>query len=282
MARYWFEHLKHGGDADPTGPGGVPNQEPTSAGEKFIPLDWQISVKSGLFRTRQEYLSALRSYCLTLGEQRLSAALQGDVERILRMVRTLDEVNVMIDHFTGRLVDWYSTVDPSFTRKDHLLRERALLARLRKGEEEIFLSCVEEGERLLSLRTVLSREVSRQAETLYPNCSALVGGLVAARLIARAGGLDRLAKMSATTIQVLGAENALFSHLHAGTPPPKHGIIYQHKRVHAAPRDVRGRVARVLAGRLALAARLDYYRKTRDDTFIQESQLRIDRAGVRS
>jgi nucleolar protein 56 len=252
------------------------------SGESIFPPDWRMTIDRGLFTTREEYLSTLRSLCLALGELRLSTALQEGDLRIISMVRTLDEISVMINHFTERLADWYSTVNPAFTRKDPVMRERALLARMKEGGDTIFLSCVEGDERLLSLRTALSREVSREAESRYPNCSALVGGLVAARLVARAGGLAHLAQMSSATIQVLGAESALFSHLHAGTPPPRHGIIYQHRRVHAAPRDLRGKVARVLAGRVALAARLDYYRETLDSTFIRESQARIDRAGKRS
>lgn len=124
------------------------------------------------------------------------------------------------------------------------------------------------------------REVSARADEVMPNVSALIGGLVAARLLSRAGGLSELARMPGSTIQVLGSEQALFSHLRAGTPPPKHGIIFQHRRVHNAPKEVRGRVARVLAAKLAIAARLDYYRGVLVPEFIEEAQARIDAAGV--
>jgi nucleolar protein 56 len=284
MAQYWFEWVAEvGGDLST-----LDIQEWSAwldgragAGEPSSPPDWETTVERGLFTSRGEYLSVLRTLCLALGEQRVSASLQEGDERILSMVRTLDELSSMANHLTERLVDWYATIDPAFTRKEPAMREGALLSRIKEGGDAVFLSCVEEGQRLLSLRNTLSREVYREAEACYPNCSALLGGLVAARLIARAGGLSRLARMSSATIQVLGAESALFSHLHAGTPPPKHGIIYQHRRVHTAPRNQRGKVARVLASRVALAARLDYYRGTLDPEFIRESQNRIDRAGAR-
>jgi nucleolar protein 56 len=108
-----------------------------------------------------------------------------------------------------------------------------------------------------------------------------VGGLVAARLMTLAGGLPDLARLPASSIQVLGARGALFSHLTGGTPPPKHGIIYQHLRVHNAPRGVRGRVARAVAARLAIAARIDRYRGTPDPEFIAESDRMIGAAGGR-
>ena len=135
-------------------------------------------------------------------------------------------------------------------------------------------------DRLARVRGRLMREVSTRADEIMPNVSALIGGLVAARLLSRAGGLSALAKMPGSTIQVLGSEQALFSHLRGGTPPPKHGIIFQHRRVHNAPREIRGRVARVLSAKLAIAARLDYFRGTLAPEFIDDAQKRIDEAGV--
>jgi len=83
-------------------------------------------------------------------------------------------------------------------------------------------------------------------EEVAPNIKALAGSLLGARLIALAGGLQNLAKMPASTIQVLGAEKALFRALKTGTRPPK-------------KKWQRGKIARVLAGKLAIAARTDAY-----------------------
>jgi nucleolar protein 56 len=71
--------------------------------------------------------------------------------------------------------------------------------------------------------------------------------------------LVNLAKMPASTIQVLGAEKALFRSLKTGTRPPKHGIIFQHTLIHEAKRWQRGKMARALAGKLAIAARTDAF-----------------------
>jgi nucleolar protein 56 len=88
-----------------------------------------------------------------------------------------------------------------------------------------------------------------------------------ARLIEEAGGLKRLARKPSGTVQVLGAENALFAHLQGRGPSPKHGVIYTHPAVRHAPRSERGSVARVLAGKLTIAARIDHYRGTLDEAF---------------
>jgi len=68
-----------------------------------------------------------------------------------------------------------------------------------------------------------------------------------------------LAKMPASTIQVLGAEKALFRSITTGARPPKHGLIFQHTCIHGSKRWLRGKIARVFAGRLAIAARTDAF-----------------------
>jgi len=96
-------------------------------------------------------------------------------------------------------------------------------------------------------------------EELAPNIRAVAGALLGARMIAIAGGLQNLAMRPASTIQVLGAEKALFRSLKTGARPPKHGLIFQHTLLHDAKRWQRGKIARVIAGKLAIAARADVF-----------------------
>jgi nucleolar protein 56 len=96
-------------------------------------------------------------------------------------------------------------------------------------------------------------------EEVAPNTNAIAGPLLGARLIAVAGGLRNLAKMPASTIQVLGAEKALFRALRTGTRPPKHGLIFQHSLLHEAKPWQRGKVARGLAGKISIATRVDAF-----------------------
>ena len=135
-------------------------------------------------------------------------------------------------------------------------------------------------EQLAAARTDLAKEVSARANQVMPNTSALIGGLVAARLMSGAGGLLPLSRLPASAIQVLGARTALFAHLRTKSPSPKHGIIFQHRRVHNAPKERRGKVARALAGKLAIAARLDYFRGVAVPEFLDRAQAHIDRIGT--
>ena len=112
---------------------------------------------------------------------------------------------------------------------------------------------------LFEERGNLERYIGELMDEVAPSTSVLAGATLGARLIAIAGGLMNLAKMPSSTIQVLGAEKALFRALTTGARPPKHGIIFQHTCIHGSNRWLRGKIARVFAGRLAIAARTDAF-----------------------
>jgi nucleolar protein 56 len=109
------------------------------------------------------------------------------------------------------------------------------------------------------LRKNMDNYVDTTMEEMAPNVRAVAGALLGARLIAIAGSLQNLAMRPASTIQVLGAEKALFRSLKTGARPPKHGLIFQHTLLHDAKRWQRGKIARVIAGKLAIAARADAF-----------------------
>ena len=115
-----------------------------------------------------------------------------------------------------------------------------------------------------SMRDSLNGYVESQMKKVAPNVAEVAGATIGARLMAKAGGLDRLAVLPASTIQILGAEKALFRSLRTGARPPKHGILFQHQAVHTAPKWQRGKIARTLANKIAIAARVDYYRGSED------------------
>lgn len=117
---------------------------------------------------------------------------------------------------------------------------------------------------LNTMRGGLNDYVESQMKKVAPNVSDVAGATIGARLMAKAGGLDRLAILPASTIQILGAEKALFRSLRTGARPPKHGILFQHQAVHMAPKWQRGKIARTLANKIAIAARVDYYRGSED------------------
>jgi len=254
--------------------------------DNFVPLNWEQAVACGVCRDRAEYLSLLQRVCIAGSEQGIRERYaSGDIE-LLQMVRTLDEMDTVTNLLSERVADWYQIRHPSFSRKYRrtpahvLVRSIAERGRERGGGGGALNRVAQEIAGLAEARTALAKEVSARACDVMPNTSALIGGLVAARLLSCAGGLKELSRLPGSAIQVLGARTALFAHIRTKAPAPKHGIIFQHRRVHNAPREVRGRVARVLAAKLAIAARIDYYRGRAEPAFLEDAQAKIDRAGA--
>ena len=126
-------------------------------------------------------------------------------------------------------------------------------------EEDLksILSLADEVITLSEYRTQLAEYLSNRMQAIAPNVTALLGDLVGAKLIAHAGNLLNLAKMPASTIQLLGAEKALFRALKAKHDTPKYGLLFHASLVGQAPMKFKGKIARVLGAKAALCLRVD-------------------------
>ena len=120
------------------------------------------------------------------------------------------------------------------------------------------------------LRKILAQQIEEMMEKIAPNIKELLTATVGARLMAKAGSLQKLSVMPASTIQIIGAEKALFRSLKTGAPPPKHGILFQHPILHSAPKWQRGKMARAIASKVAIAGRIDLFRNGEKDLHISE------------
>jgi len=215
---------------------------------------------------------------------------------IAQAVQALDDLDKTLNLFVGRIREWYGLHFPELSRlldkhetylrlvhrlgkrenftlesleKENLPRSKASqVARAAKTSmgANFYDADMEQIQRmcghildLYNARADLEKYIEEVMREVAPNTSALTGATLGARLIAIAGGLENLAKMPASTMQVLGAEKALFRSLTTGARPPKHGIIFQHSLVHGAKRWHRGKIARAFAGRLAIAVRTDAF-----------------------
>jgi nucleolar protein 56 len=105
----------------------------------------------------------------------------------------------------------------------------------------------------------LTKYLEGLAKETVPNLSAVAGSLMAARLLTLAGGLDKISRLPSSTLQLLGAEKALFRHLRGEGKAPKYGILFGHVHVQKAHKEMKGKVARAIAAKLTLAARMDRY-----------------------
>jgi nucleolar protein 56 len=117
-------------------------------------------------------------------------------------------------------------------------------------------------DRMISLalyRKQLYSYLEEKMSTVAPNLSALIGETVAARLIQKAGSLTSLAKCPASTVQILGAEKALFRALKTKGNTPKYGLIYHSSFIGRASAKNKGRISRYLANKCAIASRIDSF-----------------------
>ncbi|MEM7826639.1 MAG: hypothetical protein QXQ40_00240 [Candidatus Aenigmatarchaeota archaeon] len=131
-----------------------------------------------------------------------------------------------------------------------------------KKDEKIVKQFAEQLDGLIMLKKLLESYIEDVMKEIAPNFSYLVGEKIASRLLALAGSLEKLAKMASSTIQLLGSEKALFRHLrNKKAKPPKYGILYECSYVKNAPIEHKGKIARIVASKLSVAAKIDYYSK---------------------
>jgi nucleolar protein 56 len=113
---------------------------------------------------------------------------------------------------------------------------------------------------LYALRSQHEKYLENLMKKYCPNLLELAGITIGAKLLELSKGLKNLALLPSSTIQLLGAEKALFRHLKSGNKSPKYGVLFQHPLVQNAHSSEKGKAARMLADKLSLCARLDYFK----------------------
>lgn len=274
-----------------------------------------VLVDGGFASNEHDALGKLREFALALSSSRV-AEISGTPDlHIIQAVNSLDETERMANAMFGRLREWYGLHFPELEnvvdgmggycrvalagRRDTMDRSTFvdagfpdakadmlnLMAKTSRGgdiTDENLAVIQSMAQRVLDLyqtRRDLEDHVEVQMGAAAPNLSAILGPGVGARLLARAGSLRKFALMAASTIQVLGAEKALFRSIKTGSQPPKHGLIFQHALVHRAPRWQRGKIARAVASKAAIAARMDMHEPVLNETLLEKLNVRIGEIG---
>jgi nucleolar protein 56 len=201
-----------------------------------------------------------------LGEAERALAAQWDpsihVQEAVRAAADLDRIRNLLGE---RLGTWVSRDRPEVDPGDHDRAAREAMALETPSTLSPQDPALTEARRTLAelfrsvevTRHSLTKAIEATAPVRAPNVSALLGAELSARMIAQAGGLERLARLPSSTVQVLGAERAFFEHLRGHASPPRHGLLFLHPAIQSAPRGERGKLARALAGKVSIAARLD-------------------------
>jgi len=271
-------------------------ERPSEAGELLRGNLEKFAVDLGFVKRAGQLHEWIHKVSMELAKIRVTRAVEKRDLLVVQAIQTIDDLDKTLNLFMSRVREWYGL---HFPELDRLIDKHETYARLivnlgkrgnltaenleKEGLPKAKTEQIAEAAKasmgaelseedmkqiqamcrntlgLYDARQSLEKYVDTVMEEVAPNTRALAGSLLGARLIALAGGLNNLAKLPASTVQVLGAEKALFRALRTGARPPKHGIIFQHSLIHEAKRWQRGKVARALAGKLAIAARIDAF-----------------------
>ena len=236
-----------------------------------------------LFFKNKKYFSQFHNKNLDITRNSVRESVNNDL-LIIQTINSIDEIGKNTNLLVKRLREWYSLYNPEVSDKvaDHenfvsvitrktkkqLLEELnvnesdSLGADLKEKDVSAILLLAAQLNNLYKLKKHYEDYLKQLEKETCPNFMEVAGATIAAKLISHAGSLRRLVEMPSSTIQILGAEKALFRHMRnkKRNLPPKHGIIHQHQLIQKSKEEMHGKAARALADKLSIAIKIDYFK----------------------
>ena len=232
---------------------------------------------------------------------RMKKAQAGEDKHLIQAINSIDEIDESISKLIERIREWYALYFPEMDLIKNnetyikLIYENKTKEEIINAKSDAFPSDMLDIEddinpedlnimnnyaksiyELQQTRKNIINYIDSKMDSIAPNLKLLVGSSLGAKLISHAGGLKRLATYPSSTVQIMGAEKALFRHLKSGDRPPKYGLIYQHPQVRGAKWWNRGKIARLLAGRISLAVRKDVFTHDFNPEIFNEFSDRVE------
>ena len=181
---------------------------------------------------------------------KMSEKLAGKEVHIIKAVKLTNDLENILNLLKENIEDWENR-QPSGGAMEKLNE-------LKQNKENI-------DQEKVSLDEFIEKEMNQE----LPNFSSISGCILGAKLLAEAGSKKNLAFVPSSTIQLLGAEKALFNHIKKKSLPPKHGHIFNHPLIQKLPKNKRGKAARIIAGKLSIAAKMDYF-ESKDKIYLKK------------
>lgn len=246
--------------------------------QKLISLPLEKKRAVLLLIKNQRYFSDFRQRNLLLTKESIRNSVNND-SFIMQVIAAIGELDQVCNLLSKRLREWHGLCLPEISEKitNHEHFAELIASKTRTELQKEFSISETMGadleQRHVQEMILLAKQIQqlyklRQEEDHYlqnvmqeycPNLLELAGATIGARLLELSRGLKHLATLPASTIQLLGAEKALFRHIKTGARAPKYGVLFQHPLVQNAAKDKKGKAARLLADKLSLCARLDYF-----------------------
>ncbi|MBD3164857.1 hypothetical protein GF323_06690 [Candidatus Woesearchaeota archaeon] len=224
-------------------------------------------------------LGKLRKINLELTKKKIREDVNED-NLICQSANCIHDMDRVANILSKRLREWYSLYNPEFEKsisnnkkfcelinkqpKKQPLKEigaeSSMGGELGKTDLEPILGLAKEILSLYNYRERAEKYLEELMEKYCPNLKEVSGSIIGAKLIEHTGSLKKLVMMPASTVQILGAEKALFRHMKTGARPPKFGIIHDHQFIQQTKKAQQGKRARALADKISLAVKMDYFK----------------------
>lgn len=185
-------------------------------------------------------------------------------EGILQAISTLQDLDMYINFLFEHLSEWYGVYNLRTNKSNeeilsNIFEDVETLIEQYEDDKKALLNFAQFSKTAMTLRAQLESYIESAMDRAAPNLKIVAGPLIGALLIYHAGNLQKLANMPASKLQILGAQTAIFRHLKKGSKPPKYGVLFKHPAVHNAVPAKRGKIARMLSGKILIAAKMDFY-----------------------
>lgn len=237
----------------------------------------KLAVETGFVKDQGELNILMSKISVARTKTKISETEKRD-KLIIQSVSALNDLDRILNYMSERLREWYGLHYPEHKVSDHVkfaefvsnygLRDnfpgfsKSMGMKLTKEDIDMLKVYAEQAKNMYILKDDLVKYLEKVVPAEMPNINALLGSVLAARLLANAGSLEKLAKMPSSKLQLIGAEKALFKYLKGDQKKvPRFGILFTHPDISGAPREKQGKIARLLSAKLILAARADFYSK---------------------
>ncbi|MBR5504395.1 MAG: ATP-binding protein [Methanobrevibacter sp.] len=250
----------------------------------------------------QERYSQMTKIYEDLAIAKVKESSQEEDKLLIQAINSIDDIDESISKLVERIRDWYTIYFPEMdtigsnetyikliaesenrediikNHKEHFDSELDISSGADIEEYDLIMvkSFAESIYSLQKSRKDLEKYIDTKMEEIAPNLRDLLGPTLGAKLIAHIGSIKRLANYPASTVQIMGAEKAIFRHLKTGERPPKHGLIFQHPSVRGAKWWNRGKVARNLALKITLAVRKDVFSGEYDPKIAEDYLKKVE------
>lgn len=218
-----------------------------------------------------ENFEELRKKALSDVKLKIKESVNDDL-MIINAISNIEELEKSFNVIVGRIREWFLIKNPELEKKvednqrfieivlEKEYKETEMGSDLSPRDDEAIMSLALLAQGILKTKDFLSDYLDEVMNNHCKNLLALAGSTIGAKLLREAGSLKRLASLQSGTVQLLGAEKALFRHIKTKARPPKHGFIVNHQVVSNTKHNDKGKASRALADKISLCARLDFFK----------------------